>query len=287
MCRRVQKRVVFIMTAVMLITSLTMSSSMAASAKADKKPKLVETVKVESYDKENKRWKTVNTYEFAYNKKGDPVRIDWDWVGYRSEYTTTLSYKYRENGKRRSASYKTTGVEWHSLGGEYITYSESGKMLYNKKGQRTKNTNNYKGKYDSGQSAGKFKTTTKYKVKKAGFYLITSDPDIERIKFKVTSWEKGILKRIKIKEFAWEDWSTRYTFNKKGLLKKVNWATTCRYKYDKNTGLVKTAITESDYYGSKMRYTFTYTDKSISKMRYSTMINSFLDSGYCYEFIWY
>ena len=273
MMQKAIKLISLVMASVMVVILFSAAPSTAAS----KKPKLISSVEMQKYDKATKKWETTSRTEYKYNKKGDPIQIDWTSYTGWGYSTKTIDYHYRKNGKRKYATFKGTGREWDSFGGEYSNYTDKGKITYNKYGHRTKEKYKHSTKRDNG-AGGSIYVTDKCKHKKYLFYLDGIDLS-DHAKTKISTYKKGILKKIKIK---YEDskWRTRFTFLKKGLLKK---ALDSKYKYTyyKGTGLVKTIRDSSE---PNERRVIKYSKKSMGKMRYNAMINSLVESN---NFIWY
>ena len=123
------------MTAILMTCFVTPCA--AAGSKAFKNAKLPESVTLQQYNKSTKSWEATGTYTFTYNEKGDPTTIEWNSYLYRSDYTRTVSYEYRKNGKRKSATYIETGTRWEgSVGsGSWVDYTDKGKITYDKQGK--------------------------------------------------------------------------------------------------------------------------------------------------------
>ena len=134
MMQKAIKLISLVMASVMVVILFSAAPSTAAS----KKPKLISSVEMQKYDKATKKWETTSRTEYKYNKKGDPIQIDWTSYTGWGYSTKTIDYHYRKNGKRKYATFKGTGREWDSFGGEYSNYTDKGKITYNKYGHRTK-----------------------------------------------------------------------------------------------------------------------------------------------------
>ncbi len=278
MLRKTLKMISLVVTVATIAMAVSLVSTTPCMA-ASKKPKLAERVEVKYYDKTEKKWLASAQFDFTYNKKGDPVRIEWaSYRGYGS-YTKTLTYTYRANGKRKYAKYKQTGVEWGSLNGSYKYYTKKGTVYYDKRGRMTKDKCSYSSHFENGSNAGKWKDTEKYKYKKGGFYLPADEHKME--KTRIRNWKKGLLRKISLKSRTGGKWRLRHRFNKRGLVKKKTSNYRTKYTYNKKTGLVKSA--KQKCYGvGNYKYIFTYNNKSISKTRYAAMINSFMDGQFMY-----
>ena len=275
MLKRTHGRFFLVTALALLVTLLAAAPCAAAQAGTDKRPKLVKHVEKQKYNKETKNWELVNSWDYKYNKKRDPIQVDWySYTGYGYS-SKKLSYTYRKNGKRKYAKYTKTSREWHGLGGAYIDYTEKGTEYYNKKGKKTKVKYKYKGTYEDGSNAGSNSDSKKFKYKKACFYSNNYDD----YKYKLKTRKKGILKKVLYIEPGYGNkWDTLYKFNKKGLM----WNRSYKYTYDKKTGLVKSV--KYSACSEKYRTVFIYSNRTTDKVRYNGMINSFMDSEH---FIWY
>ena len=279
-----------------LLATFFPAPALAVTDKEDTSPRLVESVKVETYDYDTKTWRISGVTTFTYDKKGNPTRIIRDKRAY-GESRAKYSYTYRSNGKRKEATYKETGRSWSGLGGDYKNYTNKGNVLYNKSGRKTKRTYKYSGKYESsGQSSGSDRITEEYKHVKAGLYVPLKSDGSYNGKYKVTSPKKGILKTVKYSYFKNSDtYELTYSFDKKGLMKRLKYysvAYTYKYSYYKNGGLVKRVKrtckrNDGQSVNHLVRFTFTYSDKKTTKGRYACMINSFLSLYGDFEFFWY
>lgn len=281
MLQKLFKMIPLVMASTIVITLVSVSPCLAAS----KKPKLVSSVTVQEYDTTTKKWQARGSYDYTYNKKGDPIKIEYSDSRY-GYYTKTLKYHYRKNGKHKYTTYKRTGRMWSGFNGigRYKDFTGKGKIIYNKRGHRTKEKYKESEYNDNGVKTGGDTATIKYKHKKYLFYLSGDDLKEELEdggKTKVVIRKKGIIKKVKTGYKGEAKWHTSHTFLKNGLIKKSH-DTKYKYKYYKGTGLVKSVKYYYDYGGIKMRYVFHYSKKSIRKTRYNAMINSFFSS-----FIWY
>ena len=271
MMQKAIKLISLVMASVMVVILFSAAPCTAASKK-----KLVKSVEVQKYNKDTKQWESFKLLEYAYNKKGDPVKYEWtSGTGY-GYFTRTTEYTYRKNGKRKYAKYTQTGREWDSMGNSYSTYTRTGKISYRKNGTRYKEKYKHNYKHEGSSTTGSWSNTDRKKKKKYGFFMDTSDLTSKQ-KYKIKIRKKGILKKILQRDSIDYKWRTRLRFNKEGLIKGGY-----KYTHYKKNGLVR-SVTYNGYNG-KYRYIFKYSKKSTSKIRYNSMINSFIDDEH---FFWY
>ena len=279
---------VFIMAAAFMPV-LGMSDASAAA----KKGRLVKSVTKKYYDSTSKTWRPSTKTSYAYNKKADPSKITM------KQYSGDGKLVFTETQKN-TYTYKK-GV--HRARKSTTTYSGGGgkataKFTYNKYGNPTKQTYKYTTEGYWSKSTTNYKSTKYGYLKSKSSKFTYSDGGTGNYKMKNTvKQSKKLLKKLAMYSYIpstkkyQKDGS--FSYNSKGLLTKIKRADsgyTVTYKYAWKSGRVSSVVVttkspEGDT--SKAKYTISYTNKKIGKVRYAKMIDSIVSSGEYELYPWY